>query len=81
MGGISSQINNFDERSSVIKEHFKGFVQDYEEFLTNRNLVNTNRFRMLQEIEKSIIGTKLVSIFFRIYVTLFSKIKIKDLLN
>jgi glycosyltransferase involved in cell wall biosynthesis len=81
LGGISSQINNFDERSGVLKEHFKGFVKDYEEFLTNRNLVDKNRFRMLQEIEKSIIGTKLVSIFFRIYIILFCKTKLKDLLS
>lgn len=81
LGGISSQINNFDERSSVIEEHFIGFAQDYEEFLTNRTLVNTNRFRMLQEIQKSIVGSKIVSVFFRIYVTLFSKAKLKDLLS
>jgi len=81
LGGISSQINNSEERNSVIKEHFIGFVQDYEEFLTNRRLVNTNRSKMLQEIEKSTIGTKLVSVFFRIYIALFSKTKLKDLLN
>lgn len=81
LGGLSSKINNFEERNSVIREHFKGFFQDYEEYLTNRNLVNTNRFRMLREIEKSIIGTKLVSVFFRFYVALFTKTKLKDLLN
>lgn len=81
LGGISSQINNFDERNSVIKEHFNGFVQDYDEFLINRNLVDTNRFRMLQEIEKSTTGTKLMSVFFRIYVTLFCKTRLKNLLK
>jgi glycosyltransferase involved in cell wall biosynthesis len=81
LGGISSQINNFEERNSVIKEHFNGFVEDYDEFLINRNLIDTNRFRMLQEIEKSIIGTKLVSVAFRIYIALFSKTKLKNLLK
>lgn len=81
LGGISSQVNNFEERSIVIKEHFGGFVQDYEDFLTNRNLANDNRFKMLQEIEKSIIGAKLVSLFFRIYITLFSKTKLKNVIS
>lgn len=81
LGGISSQINNFDERNGTIREHFDGFVEDYDEFMINRNLIDTNRFRMLQEIEKSIIGTKLVSVAFRIYIALFSKTKLKNLLK
>jgi glycosyltransferase involved in cell wall biosynthesis len=81
LGGLSSQINNFEERNSVIKEHFNGFFEDYDEYLINRNLIDTNRFRMLQEIEKSIIGTKIVSVAFRIYITLFSKTNLKKLLK
>jgi len=81
LGGISTQINNSEERSIVLNQHFSGFVEDYQEFSINFNLMKSNRFKMLREIEKSTIGAKLVSLFFRIYIVLFSKTKLKDILK
>lgn len=81
LGGISTQTNNFKERDIVLNEYFKGYLKDYQEFFIQRDLVKTNRFRMLREIEKTYIGSKLVSLFFRVYIFLFLKAKLKDILD
>jgi hypothetical protein len=36
---------------------------------------------MLSEIESTVMGKKTVSLFFRIYLMVFSKMKLKDILN
>lgn len=81
LGGISSQVDNIDERETVLKEYFEGYVEDYKEFLAYRNCLKSNRFRMLVEIEKSTIGSKLASFFFRTYIFLFAKSKLKEFLE
>ena len=88
LDGISFFYDNSVERNKVLNQYFKSFLNDYEELfankfeLTKKSIVlNSNRFKMLKEIEKTILGKKIVSIFFRIYLILFSKRKIKDILN
>lgn len=81
LGGISSSFDNHIERDKVLNEDFKAFISDYEELYVKTDLLNTNRFKMLQEIEKNIIGKKMVSLFFRAYIVLFSKNKLKNILN
>jgi glycosyltransferase involved in cell wall biosynthesis len=81
LGGISSQTDLLGERNQVLKEFFNGYVLDYQELYFNRKIVNTNRFKMLQEIERTVAGKKLVSLFFRVYIVLFSKRKLKDILD
>ncbi|TDE02054.1 glycosyltransferase family 2 protein [Flavobacterium sandaracinum] len=79
--GISWINDNSIERNQVLKEHFGGFLEEYEDRKKSLKILNTNRFIMLQEIEKSKMGMKLVSVFFRSYIVLFSKKKIKDILK
>ncbi|UQD56148.1 glycosyltransferase family 2 protein [Flavobacterium sp. K5-23] len=88
LDGISFLEDNSKERNKVLNDYFKPFVDDYEEFVRNRNELNhnksilqSNRFKMLFEIEKTKGGMKIVSLFFRIYIIFFSKEKIKDVLN
>ena len=81
LGGISSQTDLFGERNQVLKEFFNGYVLDYEELYFNRKIVNENRFKMLQEIERTVAGKKLVSLLFRVYIIIFSKRKLKDILD
>jgi glycosyltransferase involved in cell wall biosynthesis len=87
-GGISSQFDNLIERDLVLKEYFSEYYQDYNELkkirselVENRNILESNRFKMLSEIEKSFIGKKIISILFRIFILFFTKNKIKDFLN
>lgn len=81
LDGISSTTDFSEETNHVLKENFKGFIFDYDELLAQRELVNTNRFKMLQEIEKTLIGKKIISLFFRTYILLFSKKKLKEVLH
>lgn len=81
LGGISSQTDFFGERNQVLKEFFNGYVLDYEELYFNRKIVNSNRFKMLQEIERTVVGKKLISLLFRVYIVLFSKRKLKDIID
>lgn len=83
LDGISLRLkdDHLNERSQVLREYFSAFILDYEEWHKNQKLLKMNRFIMLSEIEKSLIGRKIVSVFFRSFVVLFSKKKIKELLN
>lgn len=81
LGGISSQTDLFGERNQVLKEFFNGYVLDYEELYFNRKIVSANRFKMLQEIERTVVGKKLISLLFRVYIVLFSKRKLKDIID
>lgn len=80
LDGISSIADFSLEREQVLQEHFKGFILDYKELENNRVYTN-NRFAMLKEIEKSWFGKKIVSLFFRFYIILFSSKKLKDILK
>ena len=82
--GISTNKDNSLERSQVLNECFKEFVLDYELLSAaekNQKLLEMNRFQMLLEMEKSFIGRKILSIFFRTFLFFFSKKKLKDILN
>lgn len=81
LDGISSIEDSSNERALVMKEYFDPFILDYEELNENKKFVNTNRFMMLKEMEKSTFGKKLGSIFFRVYILFFSKRKLKDVLS
>lgn len=83
LDGISYLLeeDHMNERSQVLKEYFGAFVLDYEEWHKNRKLLEMNRYKMLTEIEKSVIGKKIVSLFFRTIIVLFSKKKLKELLG
>jgi glycosyltransferase involved in cell wall biosynthesis len=81
LGGISSQTDLFGERNQVLKEFFNGYVLDYEELYFNRKIVKANRFKMLQEIERTVAGKKIISLLFRVYIVLFSKRKLKDIID
>ncbi|GEL12394.1 Glycosyltransferase, GT2 family [Flavobacterium glycines] len=80
LDGISSTMDFTSEREQVLEEHFNGFILDYKELEENR-LYRNNRFIMLKEIEKSWFGKKIVSLFFRLYIVLFSNRKLKDILK
>lgn len=82
--GISSKKDNLLERNQVLNECFKEYILDYEVFSTaekQQKLLKMNRFKMLAEIEKSLTGKKMLSVFFKTYLFLFSKKKLKDILN
>lgn len=84
LDGISNQVDYSVERYQVLNEYFSGFVLDYKEISALRKqqkILEANRFRMLSEIEKSLVGKKLVSVFFRLYIILFLKKKLKKVLN
>jgi glycosyltransferase involved in cell wall biosynthesis len=69
------------EREKVLQEEFPLFYKDYKLLQRQKELLNMNRFKMLLELEKTFLGRKAASFFFRIYVALFSKKKIKDIIN
>jgi len=81
LGGISTKMDSSEEKNQVIRENFNGYIQDYEELQKYRELLKTNRYRMLSEIENSYLGRKLVSLFFRTYVIVFLKKKLKNILK
>ncbi|RVT75880.1 glycosyltransferase [Flavobacterium sufflavum] len=65
------------ERESVLKSEFSIFYKDYIEL----RKLKMNRFKMLSEIEKTTFGKKTMSVIFRIYILLFSKKKLEDIIN
>ena len=81
MDGISALSDYSQERNCVLQENFSGYILDYEEWNTHQKVFNTNRFKMLSEIEKALLGKKIVSFFFRAYIILFSKKKLKEILK
>ena len=66
-----------DERIKVLKEEFSIFYNDYKEM----EKLKTNRFKMLEVIEKTKIGQKLISFIFRTYIVFFSKKRLKDIIK
>jgi glycosyltransferase involved in cell wall biosynthesis len=88
LDGISSKIDFSDERRLVLNNYFQEYVSDYDELFNKRNdlkihqdYLNTNRLKMLLEIEKTPMGRKIMTIFFRLFIFLFWKKKIKDILK
>lgn len=72
LGGISSSVNNSKERDDVLKEYFGNYYEDYKLFEKNDKLLKTNRFAMLQQLEKSYFGRKIGSLLLR-FLSLFLK--------
>lgn len=65
------------EREKILKEEFSIFYEDYIEL----QKLEMNRFKMLSEIEKTSFGMKFLNVVLRIYIVLFSKRELKDILN
>lgn len=84
-GGISSSYEGIfirkEEREKVLKEEFSLYYSDYKLLQRQKELLEMNRFKMLLELEKTFLGRKTASFFFRIYITLFSKNKLKDIIK
>lgn len=85
LDGISSDEINREmllyEKRQVLEENFNEYILDYEELFSNRELVKSNRHKMLIEIEKTLFGKKTMSVLLRIYIILFSKKKINEIIN
>lgn len=81
LGGISSGSANQIERKKFLHEEFKYFVEDYEQNIKNQALLNSNRFKMLAELERTTFGKKVASCFLRGYILLFSRKKLKSIIN
>lgn len=81
LGGISSGNDNYIEREAVLQADFKALLSDYDELIFQRNLLNTNRYRMLQEIENTFWGRKIISLFLRSYIVLFLKKRLRDIIR
>jgi glycosyltransferase involved in cell wall biosynthesis len=79
--GISSTaygtFKRKEERKKILTEEFLLFYDDYKK----NELLQTNRFKMLYEIESTVVGRKFVSLLFRIYIVLFSKKRLKDIIS
>jgi glycosyltransferase involved in cell wall biosynthesis len=79
LDGISSREVFTEERALVLKEYFSGFILDYSEINVDRNelkryreILESKRYKIFFEIEKSLIGRKLLTVFFRIWIFLYS---------
>jgi glycosyltransferase involved in cell wall biosynthesis len=84
LDGISNQVDFTHERDQVLNEYFAPYVADYKLILESKRhkkLLQSNRYKMLADIEKSNFGKKTVSFFFRLYIILFSKRKLKEILK
>lgn len=81
LDGISNREDYSQERIDVLKSFFYGYIEDYEFMLSNRDFINSNRYKMLREIEKIFFGKKLISLFFRMFIIVFSKKKLKDIIG
>lgn len=81
--GMSYRLReeHLKERSQVLQEYFSAYLLDYEEWIMNKKLLEMNRYKMLSEIEKSFLGKKIVSIFFKIGIVLFCKKRLKEILR
>jgi glycosyltransferase involved in cell wall biosynthesis len=88
LDGLSSTNDFSQERRVVLELLFTEYLSDYDELFENRiklsnlqDYINSNRLKMLIEIEKTTFGRKLLSYLFRILIVFFSKKKVKEVLN
>jgi glycosyltransferase involved in cell wall biosynthesis len=88
LDGLSWTVDYSAEHNLVLQSNFPAFYADYKELKKlriakeeNQKIVGSNRFQMLLEIEKTLGGKKLVSVFFRVYILIFSKKKLKKILT
>ena len=88
LDGLSYSVDYAEENDLVLQSNFSNFYDDYMELnrlrIANeehKKIVLSNRVQMLLEIEKTLFGKKLISVFFRIYILIFSKKKLKQILK
>ncbi|TDE04576.1 glycosyltransferase family 2 protein [Flavobacterium hiemivividum] len=88
LDGLSSTNDFSQERRVVLELLFTEYLSDYDELFENRkklsnmqDYMNSNRLKMLIEIEKTTFGRKFLSYLFRILIVFFSKKKVKEVLN
>lgn len=77
--GISSAGNHLQERRQVMEAYFSGYLLDFDELALHRKWAQTNRFKILSELENSTLGKKAASLFLRTGLFLFSRKKLNDL--
>jgi len=81
--GISCDENNKKiidmERLLVLENLFPNFISDYEQLAFRSKLLNSNRFKMLKELESSKLAQKLNSLFLRIILFVFRGKTLKKL--
>ncbi len=80
LDGISSREVFTEERALVLKEYFSGYILDYIEMNNNKiklkkymEIMESRRYKVFFDIEKSLIGRKLLAVFFRIWILLNSR--------
>lgn len=88
LDGLSYTVDYSEESNRMLQSNFPAFYDDYQELKKlrtineqNQKIVSSNRFQMLLEIEKTTFGKKLASVFFRIYIMVFSKKKLASILK
>lgn len=74
LGGISSHAEASNEKKSVINECFGGTILDYEELKMYRKMLRNSNLKRVIEIEKTIFGKKIVTMFLRNYLRIKNKI-------
>ncbi len=81
--GISSNPKHGNlfktERQKSLQQHFSFFVSDYSELKKYRNILQSNRFKILLELEKSKIAQKINSVILRVLLLVFRGKKLRDL--
>lgn len=81
--GISSIPENkrlfATERKHVLKKHFSQIIDDYIELQNKRIILSSNRFKMLNELENSIISKKINSFLLRIMLKIFTGKNVRDI--
>lgn len=84
-GGLSSTAEGtrirIIERDLVLKNDFALYYKDYKLLKEQKRILETNRFKLLMEIENSRFGKKIISFILRSYVILFSKEKLKNIIK
>jgi glycosyltransferase involved in cell wall biosynthesis len=88
LDGISTLTDFSFEKDQVLKEYFSDYFLDYKELEksrivieNNKKILESNRFKMLSEMEQTALGRKTASFFLRMYIIVFSKKNLKGLLN
>jgi glycosyltransferase involved in cell wall biosynthesis len=88
LDGLSYSVDYSAENNQVLQSNFPAFYDDYKELKKlridneeNQKLLSSNRFQMLLEMEKTTCGKKLASVFFRIYLFIFSRKQLGSILK
>lgn len=67
------------ERLLVLENLFPNFINDYKQLAFNSKLLNSNRFKMLKELESNKLAQKLNSLFLRVLSFVFTGKNLKRL--